>query len=170
MQVIDLKWFASNRLIFSSDGVLTEPSYQNKLYNMTVLKTHKTVFTGSKQSLGIEQFPALPSTYLPWVGCCLLFYQRRVLLCSIPRLRYQEAKPHLAEKLGAVARLGVKRGNGNERERERGAKESLSLPLLPTATASSPSSLFVSPPNQDGPVSQGVPGRHVVSRGLLRVN
>lgn len=138
MEVIDLKWFASNRLIFSSDGVLTEPSYQNKLYNMTVLKTHTTVFTGSKQSLGIEQFPALPSTYLPWVGCCLLFYQRRVLLCSIPRLHYQEAKPHLAEKLGAVARLGVKRGNGNKRERERGAKESLSLPLLPTATASSP--------------------------------
>lgn len=112
---------------------------------MTVLKTHKTVFTGSKQSLGIEQFPALPSTYLPWVGCCLLFYQRRVLLCSIPRLRYQEAKPHLAEKLGAVARLGVKRGNGNEREREREEQRSHSVfhfyPLLlpaPPPLSSSP--------------------------------
>lgn len=112
---------------------------------MTVLKTHTTVFTGSKQSLGIEQFPALPSTYLPWVGCCLLFYQRRVLLCSIPRLHYQEAKPHLAEKLGAVARLGVKRGNGNKREREREEQRSHSVfhfyPLLlpaPPPLSSSP--------------------------------
>lgn len=141
MKVIDLKWFASNRLIFSSDGVLTEPSYQNKLYNMTALKTHKTVFTGTKQSLGIEQFPALPSTYLPWVGCCLLFYQRRVLLCSIPRLHYQEAKPHLAEKLGAVARLGVKRGNGNKREEQRSHSVFHFYPLLlpaPPPLSSSP--------------------------------
>lgn len=152
MEVIDLKWFASNRLIFSSDGVLTEPSYQNKLYNMTVLKTHTTVFTGSKQSLGIEQFPALPSTYLPWVGCCLLFYQRRVLLCSIPRLHYQEAKPHLAEKLGAVARLGVKRGNGNKRERER-SKGVTQSSTFTHCYCQLPSSLFVSPPNQDGPLS-----------------
>lgn len=135
MKVIDLKWFASNRFIFSSDGVLTEPSYQNKLYNMTALKTHKTVFTGTKQSLGKEQFPALPSTYLPWVGCCLLFYQRRVLLCSIPRLYYQTPPGREARSCGSTG--SQERKWKQERERSKGVTQSSTfthcycqLPLL----------------------------------------
>lgn len=141
MKVIDLKWFASNRFIFSSDGVLTEPSYQNKLYNMTALKTHKTVFTGTKQSLGKEQFPALPSTYLPWVGCCLLFYQRRVLLCSIPRLYYQTPPGREARSCGSTGSQERKWKQEREREEQRSHSVFHFYPLLlpaPPPLSSSP--------------------------------
>lgn len=124
-------------------------------------------------------FPASPSTHLPWAGRRLpvvLSKKASTLLLpiSIPHLHYQEANPHLAEKLGAVARLGVKRGNGNKREREgEGEERSHSVfHFHPLQLPALPSHLYISPPNQDGPVSPAVCQQDMSSaagyRGLIK--
>lgn len=117
---------------------------------MTVLKTHDSVhrFKTELRYRAVSSF-AINLPPMGWVLSVVLSKKSSTLFNTTPTLPRAKTPPSReARSCGSTGSQERKW----KRERERGAKESLSLPLLPTATASSPSSLFVSPPNQDGPL------------------
>lgn len=140
MQVIDLKWFS---LIFSSDGVLTEPSYQNKLYNMTVLKTHDSVhrFKTELRYRAVSSF-AINLPPMGWVLSVVLSKKSSTLFNTTPTLPRAKTPPSReARSCGSTGSQERKWKQEREREEQRSHSVFHFYPLLlpaPPPLSSSP--------------------------------